>query len=142
MYLSGPGYNLDNSILTHDSGFDSEIIFVIFRYFAYSISTICSFTLLRKLYGLISDTRIADIVVELGREILFLYVAHVAILSLFSNRIMRYIGYNDTILPDNPTLRYYMVCTILTAVLATSLYYCGRWIKKHSKIASKLFLGN
>lgn len=135
-------YNLDNSILTNDSGFDSEIIFIIFRYFAYGISTICSFTLLRKLYGFMSKTRIADIVVALGKETLFLYVAHVAIISLFANRIMRHVGYNDTILPYSPTLRYYIVCTLFTVLMAAFLYYCAHWIKKHSKIASKLFLGN
>lgn len=77
-------YNTDNCIFTYDSGWNSEVWFVIYRYFLYIASTFCSFYLLKNLFIKIKKSHTSSIIVSIGKETLFIYIAHVAILSLFS----------------------------------------------------------
>ena len=135
-------YNADNCVFTHDSGWNSEILFVVYRYFIYIATTFCSFYLLKKLYSVIKNTRIAAVIVSLGKETLFIYVSHVAFLSLFAHPVIVLITADNVVMQDSPIIRYYLICTICTIVLVVILFFISTLIKKHIPSISKFLLGN
>lgn len=79
---------------------------------------------------------------DIGRETLFIYVAHVAILSLFARRFLILLFNQNVLLPNCPIIRYYVVSTICAISLATVLYYTALLVKKYLPDRCKLLIGS
>lgn len=135
-------YNSDNSIFTLDSGWHSEIIFIIYRYCIYIACTFCAYYLLKKLYKSTSNLKITKIIVAIGKETLFLYVAHVSIISLFAKPMLRTFTQGEVLLPNYPFVRFYIVAALCTIIMAGLLYFIAKSIKKKFPSVSKLLIGN
>ena len=134
-------YNTDNCILTFDSGWNSEVSFVLYRYFVYVISTFCAFKLLCKFYYVISNRIIKNAIVIIGQQTLFLYVAHVAILALFAKYIVKMFAEDGVVFHNFSFVRYYLVATVCTCLITLLLYYIAFLLKKVKSIYLIKFLG-
>ncbi len=131
-------YNTDNCIFTQDSPWKSEALFILYRYFVYIICTITAFILIRILYYRVGTS---NYIMAIGRETLFLYVAHVAILAIGARPILKLLVNQECLLPNYPNVRYYIVCPICTIIIAAFLYYLALFIKRHLQFLGKIFIG-
>lgn len=132
-------YNTDNCVFTHDSPWKSEAAFILYRYFVYIISTITAFILIRMFYYKVG---LSKFIIAIGRETLFLYVAHVVILAMFARPILELLINQECLLPNYPIVRYYIICPICTIIIAASLYHLALFTKKHLPQLGKLFIGS
>lgn len=133
-------YNVDNSLLTKDSGYSSELIFILCRYLIYIPATLVAYKLIMLTYRKLSMYLLCKYIASIGKETLFLYTMHIMVMAVLIYPLLVKFTGNNGILTDYPFVRYYIVCTILTILLVLTCFKLSLIIKKN-KYLSKLLLG-
>ncbi len=143
-FYSRTNYIFNSPFLYNQFGLELTIpgfLFVFVRYLIYGFSTLVFFVLFCHLYQVLSKYKINTILINLGKETLFLFVAHLYILVTIS-KILNDIRIDNTIMGEAPFVRFYCLDIILTLILIVSLYFTDKLIDKNkSKTLHTLLLG-
>ena len=105
-------YNLGNCVFECD---ETLRWIVVLRYVLYAAATICTISILLRVYCLLINTKAVNSIVSIGRKTLFYYAAHVAILYTTFRTVINKLTNEEGILVRIECVRYYLVDVLIVA---------------------------
>lgn len=117
-----------------------DLVFVIARYMLYFAATFSALFVLITLYIKTSKMKLNHLIVNFGRETLFLYAAHVTILFNTLKPVVNIMTNGNGVLVVYPFVRYYVVATIIAFIVLGVLETLYR-IFSNNKYTSIFILG-
>ena len=91
------------------------------RWFYYLIVTVCAFYWFTKLYECCAESKLSNAVVALGRETLYLYAAHMTLLTYIYKPMIRYFTSGNGLFQTNHSVLYYVYAPLATIIIILAL---------------------
>ena len=129
-------YCVDNRIINEPA----KLYFVFYRYIANMTACFIVFYTIKLIYNHIKSLKITQFVCKLGKDSLYLYLAHITILFYIYKPIIENLTYGTGILTSYPALIQYAFNIIFSIIIVFLLFLLER-LFKHNILCKELFLG-